>query len=82
METYTDFGVSYLIQTFVKKINITLWNDCRVILSPLSPLPSPPPLLPEFQIFRKNMLHFVKRAKMCCSNRSRGVYRLSQGHMT
>ena len=23
----------------------------------------PPP--PEFQVFRKNILHFVKRAKMC-----------------
>ena len=30
METYTDFGVCYLIQTFVNKINTKLWNDCRV----------------------------------------------------
>ena len=33
METYTDFGVSYLIQTFVNKINTKLWNDCRVYLT-------------------------------------------------
>ena len=32
METYTDFGVSYL-QTFVNKINTKLWNDCRVYLT-------------------------------------------------
>ena len=37
---------------------------------------------PEFQIFRKNILDFMKQAKMCCSNRSRGVYPLNQGHMT
>ena len=30
METYTDFGVFYLIQTFVNKINTKLKNDCRV----------------------------------------------------
>ena len=24
----------------------------------------------------------MKRAKMCCSNRSSGVYALNQGHMT
>ena len=33
METYTDFGVSYLIQTFVNKINKKLWNDCWVYLT-------------------------------------------------
>ena len=32
METYTDCRVSYLIQTFVNKINTKLWNDCRVYL--------------------------------------------------
>ena len=48
-------------------------NDLRVIL-PASSL--------KFQIFRKNILHFMERAKTCCSNRSRGVYPLNQGHMT
>ena len=71
METYTDFGVSYLIQTFVNKISIKSWNYYRVIPLPL-----------EFQIFRKNILHFMKRVKTCCSNKSRGVYPLNQGHMT
>ena len=71
METYTDFGVSYLIQTFVNKIIIKSWNDYRVIPLPL-----------EFQIFRKNILHFMKQVKTCCSNKSRGVYPLNQGHMT
>ena len=33
METYTDFGVSYLIQTFVNKINKKLQNDCWVNLT-------------------------------------------------
>ena len=33
MVTYTDFGVSYLILTFVNKINKKLWNDCRVYLT-------------------------------------------------
>ena len=33
METYTNFGVSYLIQSFVNKINIELWNDCWVYLT-------------------------------------------------
>ena len=33
LETYTDFGVSYLIQTFVNKINTKLWNDCQVYLT-------------------------------------------------
>ena len=33
METCTDFGVSYLIQAFVNKINTKLWNDCRVYLT-------------------------------------------------
>ena len=36
----------------------------------------------EFQIFRQNILHFMKRATMFCSNRSSGVYPLNQGHMT
>ena len=36
----------------------------------------------EFQIFRKNILHFMKRATMYCSNRSSGVCLLNQGHMT
>ena len=66
METYTDFAVSYLI---VNKIVNTV-------------PPSPPPPPPEFQIFRKNILHFIKRAKMCYSNRSNGVYRLNQSHIT
>ena len=30
---YTDFGVSYFIQTFVNKINTTLWNGCWVCLT-------------------------------------------------
>ena len=33
METYTDFGVSYFIQTSVSKVNTKLWNDCRVHLT-------------------------------------------------
>ena len=33
METYTDFGVSYLVQTFVNKITEKLWNDCLVYLA-------------------------------------------------
>ena len=33
METYIDFGVSYLIQTFVSNINTKLWNDCIVYLT-------------------------------------------------
>ena len=33
METYTDFGVFYFIQTFVNKINTKLWNDYRVYLT-------------------------------------------------
>ena len=33
METYTDFGVSYLIQSFVSKANRKLWNDCWVYLT-------------------------------------------------
>ena len=40
---------------------------------------SPPP---EIQIFRKNILNFMKGAKMCCSNRNSGGYPLNQGHMT
>ena len=68
---HTDFGVSYFIQTFVNKISIKLWNDYRVILLP-----------PEFQICRKNILYFMKRVKICCSIKSRGVYALNQGHMT
>ena len=39
-------------------------------------------LPPEFEIFRTNILHFMKPAKMYRSNRSRGVYCLNQGHMT
>ena len=77
MENYTDFGVSYLIQTFVNKINKKLLNDCPVIAPP------PSPLTPEFQIIRKNFLHFMRQVKiLCCSNRSSGVYPLNQGHMT
>ena len=37
-----------------------------------------PPL--EFQIFRKNILHFT--SEMCRSNWSSGAYPLNQGHMT
>ena len=33
METYTDFGDSYLLQTFVNTINKKLWNDCLVYLT-------------------------------------------------
>ena len=33
METCTDFGVSYLIQTSVNKTNPKLWNDFRVYLT-------------------------------------------------
>ena len=33
METYTDFRVSYLIQTFVNKVNAKLWHDCWVYLA-------------------------------------------------
>ena len=33
METYTDFGVSCLIQTFVYEINTKFWNDWRVYLT-------------------------------------------------
>ena len=33
METYTDFEVSYLIQTFMNKIDTKLWNHCRVYLT-------------------------------------------------
>ena len=33
METYIDFRVSYVIQTFVNKINTKLWNDCQVYLT-------------------------------------------------
>ena len=40
---------------------------------------SPPP---EFQIFRNNILHSIKRVTMCCSNRSSGVYPFNHGHMT
>ena len=50
METYTEFGDSYLIQTFVNKINTKLWNYCQVI---------PPPSNLEFQIFRKNISHLT-----------------------
>ena len=31
--TSTDFGVSYLIQTFVNKIYTQLWDNCRVYLT-------------------------------------------------
>ena len=52
------------------------------LLSSYSRLPqSPPPPLPEIQIFRENILRLIKRATMCCSNRSSGVYPLNQGHM-
>ena len=34
METYTDFGVFYLLETFVNKINTKWWNDCRVMILP------------------------------------------------
>ena len=33
METYRDFRVSHLIQNFVNKTNIKLWNDCQVYLT-------------------------------------------------
>ena len=33
METYTNFGVSYVIQTFVNKTDTKLWNDCRAYLT-------------------------------------------------
>ena len=33
METYTDSGVSYLIQTFVNKKKTELRNNCQVYLT-------------------------------------------------
>ena len=45
METYTEFGDSYLIQTFVNKINTKLRNNCRVISPPFPP----PPRISNFQ---------------------------------
>ena len=77
MENYTDFGVSYLIQTFVNKINEKLLNDCPVI----APLPSPYPRISNYQ---KELFTFYETSEniMCCSNRSSGVYPLNQGHMT
>ena len=33
METYADFRESYIVQTFVNKVNTKLWNDCRVYLT-------------------------------------------------
>ena len=33
METYTDFGVSYLIQVYVNKVNTKLLSDFRVYLT-------------------------------------------------
>ena len=33
METYADFRESYIIQTFVNKVNTKLWNNCRVYLT-------------------------------------------------
>ena len=33
MQTYTNFTVFYLFQTFVNKINTKSWNDCRVYLT-------------------------------------------------
>ena len=71
METYTDFVVPYLIHTFVNKTNTKLWNDCRAIFHH-----------PEFQIFRKSILDFMKQTTICCSNRGSGVYPLNQDHMT
>ena len=35
----------------------------------------------KFQILIYNILHFMKRTTMCCSNRSSDVYPLNQGHM-
>ena len=32
MKTFIDFGVSYLNETFVDKINKKLWHDSRVYL--------------------------------------------------
>ena len=37
---------------------------------------------PKFQIFRKNVLHFLKRAKVCCPKRSTGGYPLNQADIT
>ena len=45
METYTDFGASYLIQTFVNKINTKLLNIVELFPS------SPPPLSPYLPNF-------------------------------
>ena len=33
METYTDFEVSYPIQTSVNEINKKIWIDCKVYLT-------------------------------------------------
>ena len=33
METYTDFEVSYPIQTSVNEINKKIWIDCNVYLT-------------------------------------------------
>ena len=52
METYTEFGDSYLIQTFVNKINTKLWNYCQVI---------PPPLQPWISNFQKEHFTFNER---------------------
>ena len=40
METYTDFGVSYLIQTFVNKINTKLYEMIVELSSSSSPSPN------------------------------------------
>ena len=48
-ETYTDFGVSCLIQTFVNKIKTKLWNECRGI-----------PPLPGISNFQKEHFKFYE----------------------
>ena len=47
------------IQTFVNKIYTELRNDCQIIIAPIYY----PILCREFQIFRKNILCFMKTSE-------------------
>ena len=56
MENYTDFGVSYLIQTFVNKINKKLLNHC--------PVTAPPPsAYPQIWNYQKELLTFYETSE-------------------